>query len=400
MNSATPPVIKDVVLVGAGHAHVAVLRQFGMRPIRGVRITLISREVHTPYSGMLPGLVSGHYDFDQAHIDTGPLARFAGARLYQDEVVGLDLANRLIECADRPPVRYDLLSLNIGSTPNTASVPGAVEYAIPVKPIGGFLARFSALLARTIERSARTRIALVGAGAGGVELMLSVERRLRKETLQSGLDPANLSFVLISETPEILPTFPSEFRARFVKILATRGIRIVSDAAVTRVEKGRLIFANHEPVDADEILWTTQAAPAHWLKATGMPLDERGFLCVDEFLRVPGYDNVFAAGDTIAFRPRSIPKSGVYAVRAGPILSGNIRRTLTGRPLRPFRPQRNALYLVSNGEKYAVGTRNGIVVEGSWVWSWKDWIDRRFMAKFNDLPEMGPRHAIHSQESF
>ena len=388
MNSAGHPVIKDVVLVGAGHSHVAVLRMFGMKPIPGVRLTLISREVHTPYSGMLPGLIAGHYGIDDAHIDTGPLTRFAGARLYQDEVVGLDLAGRHVICRRRPPVAYDLLSLNIGSTPNTADVPGADEHAIAVKPIDGFLTRYEALEARVLARNGRTRLALVGAGAGGVELLLSVERRLRREVSRAGFDPGGLSFVLVSDVAEILPSFPAAFRSRFHAILAARGIAVVSGAAVARVEAGRLVLDGHAPVEADEILWTTQAAPARWLAQAGLPLDRRGFLAVDDTLRVTGQDGLFAAGDTIAFAARDLPKSGVYAVRAGPVLADNIRRTLTGRPLRPFRPQREALYLVSTGERHAVGTRNGLVVEGDWVWRWKDWIDRRFMRKFNELPEM------------
>src|SRR2546425_6326691 len=209
MQGVTHPVVKDVVLVGAGHSHVAVLRMFGMQPIPGVRFTLISREVHTPYSGMLPGLIAGHYGFDDAHIDTGPLARFAGARLYQDELVDLDLANRRVICRHRPPVPYDLLSLNIGSTPNTADVPGASEHAIPVKPIDGFLGRFNALVARVLARKGRARLALVGAGAGGVELLLSVERRLRREVIRAGFDADGLSFVLVSDVAEILPSFPA-----------------------------------------------------------------------------------------------------------------------------------------------------------------------------------------------
>jgi len=392
MKAATP-VLKDVVLVGAGHSHVTVLRMFGMKPIPGVRLTLISREVHTPYSGMLPGLIAGHYGFDDAHIDTGPLARFAGARLYQDEAVDLDLAGRHVICRRRPPVPYDLLSLNIGSTPNTADVPGASEHAIPVKPIDGFLRRFEALQARVLARKGRTAVALVGAGAGGVELLLAVEHRLRQAVTRAGFDASGLSFVLVSDVPDILPSFPAAFRARFHAVLAARGIAVITGAPVTRVEAGRLMLAGYGPLAADEILWTTQAAPARWLAKAGLPLEARGFLRVDQTLRVPGHDNVFAAGDTIAFSGRELPKSGVYAVRAGAALAENIRRTLTGRSLRRFRPQREALYLVSTGGRHAVGSRNGLVVEGDWVWRWKDWIDRRFMRKFNELPEMAPAPA-------
>src|SRR5262249_8474669 len=161
---------------------------FGMNPIPGVRFTLITREVHTPYSGMLPGLVAGHYGFDDAHIDTGPLARFAGARLYQDEAVALDLNGRHVICRDRPPVPYDVLSLTVGAPPHPGDVPGAHDHAIPVKPIDGFLARFEALKARVLARKGRTRLVLVGAGAGGVELLLSVERRLRREVEAAGFD--------------------------------------------------------------------------------------------------------------------------------------------------------------------------------------------------------------------
>ena len=390
MKGMAHPVIKDVVLVGAGHSHVTVLRMFGMKPIPGVRLTLISREVHTPYSGMLPGLIAGHYGFDDAHIDTGPLARFAGARLYQDEVVDLDLAGRHVICRRRPPVPYDLLSLNIGSTPNTADVPGASEHAIPVKPIDGFLRRFEALQARVLARKGRAAVALVGAGAGGVELLLAVEHRLRQAVTRAGFDAGGLSFVLVSDVADILPSFPAAFRARFHAILAARGSAVVTGAPVTAVEAGRLILEGYGPIAADEILWTTQAAPARWLAKAELPLDTRGFLRVDATLRVAGRDDVFAAGDTIAFSGRDLPKSGVYAVRAGPALADNIRRALTGRPLRRFRPQRQALYLVSTGARHAVGARNGLVVEGAWVWRWKDWIDRRFMRKYNDLPEMTP----------
>jgi selenide,water dikinase len=199
------------------------------------------------------------------------------------------------------------LSLNIGSTPNTADVPGASEHAIPVKPIDGFLSRFDALVARVLARKGRTRVALVGAGAGGVELLLSLEHRLRREVTRAGLDAGGLSFVLISAAPEILPNFPAAFQARFRRIFAARGIGVFTGAAVTRVESGRLLLDGHAPIEAEEILWTTQAAPARWLAKSGLPLDQRGFLRVDDALRVVGHDDVFAAGDTIAFSGRDLP---------------------------------------------------------------------------------------------
>jgi selenide, water dikinase len=388
MQSVTHPVVKDVVLIGAGHAHVAVLRMFAMAPLQGVRFTLITREVHTPYSGMLPGLIAGHYQFDDAHIDTGPLARFAGARLYQDEAVGLDLANQRIICRSRPAVPYDLLSINIGSTPNTTQTPGASEHATPVKPIDGFIDRFRAMKERVIGRRGQARIAVVGAGAGGVELILSVAHRLRREVSEAGFDAADLRFVLVTDAPDILPSFPRAFSAAFRDVLAARAIAVVAGSAVTQVEAGRLVLDGGAPVAADEILWTTQARPAAWLAGTGLALDRHGFIEVETTLRAKARDDVFAAGDVIAFPSRELPKSGVYAVRAGPVLADNIRRSLTGQTLRPFRPQREAMYLVSTGDTYAIGTRNGVVFKGAWVWRWKDWIDRRFMRRFNDLPEM------------
>ena len=383
------PVIKDVVLVGAGHAHVQVLRRFGMKPLAGVRFTLITREVHTPYSGMLPGFVAGRYAFDEVHIDTGPLARFAGARLYQSAAIDIDLTAKRVICDNRPPVPYDVLAIDTGSTPNTDVVPGAAEHAIPVKPIDRFLRHFDALRER-VSASGERRIALVGAGAGGVELLLSLEARLRREARAEGRDPARLSFVLVSGTETILPDFPEAFRRRFEAIYADRGIDIAAGSYVEQVEPGLLHIKDRPPIAADEFLWTTQARPPDWLKSTGLPLDEAGFIKVDQNLQAEGVADVFAAGDIIAFGPRPLPKSGVYAVRSGPVLAENIRRALNGEPLKPYKPQRDAMYLVSTGEDYAVGKKFGLTFAGRWVWRWKDRIDRRFMQRFNELPEMTP----------
>ena len=387
MKSAGTPVLKDIVLIGAGHAHVGVLRSFGMLPMPGVRLTLITRQVHTPYSGMLPGMIAGLYGYDDAHIDTGPLCRFAGARLYQSEVTGLDLTEKRVICADRPPVPYDVLSLNIGSTPST-SVKGVAEHAVPVKPIDGFLARFEAARDRVLALRGRATIAVVGAGAGGVELILSMQQRLDRDVADAGGDPKQLAFKLISSSSEILPSLPASVRRRFAAILQQRNIEIITGSAVEHVEPGAVAIAGGRVLAVDEVFWTTRATPAQWLAQTRLPLDADGFVKVRPTLQSVSHDDVFAAGDVASIEGHDLPKSGVYAVRAGAPLATNLRRLVAARPLIPYKPQRDALYLISTGEKHAIGTRNGLMLEGAWVWALKDYIDRRFMDRFNVLPDM------------
>ncbi len=212
MQSSEQPILRDIVLVGGGHSHVGVIKRFGMKPVPGVRLTVICRDTHTPYSGMLPGYIAGHYDYDEVHIDLRRLAEFAGARFYSDEVTGLDLPNKKALCVDHPPVSYDQLSINIGSTPQVGLVPGAADHSVPVKPIHQFNDRWIALLERVKNIEGKVRIAIVGAGAGGVELTLAMQYRLSNELRKLGRDPALLQFDLFTDTPQILPTHNPKVR--------------------------------------------------------------------------------------------------------------------------------------------------------------------------------------------
>lgn len=393
------PILKDIVLVGAGHAHVSVLRMFGMDPLPGVRLTLITRQAHTPYSGMLPGVIAGVYTADEAHIDTGPLSVFAGARLYCDEAIGLDLAGQRVLCRGRPPVPYDLLSIDIGSTPGHGGAAGVGEHAIPVKPIDGFLARFEAARARVLERRGRAAIAVVGAGAGGVELTLALETRLRAEISRAGFEPGGLALRLVDSGRDILAAFPKKMRARMSGVLRARGVEVLLGRKVVAAHAGGLTLDGGVEIAADEIFWTTQAAPAPWLADTGLGLDGRGFIRVGATLQSVTHPDVFAAGDIASMDGAPRPKSGVFAVRVGPPLAQNLRRAAQGRPLAPHRPQREAMYLLSTADGRALGARNGFAFEGAWVWRWKDRIDRRFMAMFNALPEMRAPDAAAPAES-
>lgn len=384
MNPAVP-IVKDLVLIGGGHSHVAVLRRFGMEPLAGARITLVGRDTDTPYSGMLPGLLANHYDFDDIHIDLRRLAGFAGARFYRDSVVGIDLENRLVLCAERPPVPFDVLSMNTGSTPST--VPGVAEHAIPVKPISRFYSHWMDLIDRAARASERLRIAVVGGGAGGVEVLLAAHHRLSRA-------PRSVEFHLVDRGADVLESHHARVRARFRRIFDERGIEVHLGRAVARVEAGAVVFDDGEALPADEILWCTAAGAPRWPAGSGLATDARGFVEVDACLQSTSHPGVFAAGDVASVVGHPRPKSGVFAVRQGPPLADNLRRALLGRPLAPFSPQKNFLSLITTGDKHAVLSRGGLSTDGERIWRLKDRIDRRFMRTFTDLPAMEPpRHA-------
>ncbi len=384
----TTPVLKDIVLIGAGHAHVGVLRMFGMNPVAGVRLTLITRQVHTPYSGMLPGLVAGTYQFDEAHIDCAPLAVFAGARIYHDEVCGLDLDAKRILCRSRPPVAFDAVSIDIGSTPAADNITSAHDVLVPVKPIDSFLARFEDVRRRVLDAKANADVVVVGGGAGGVELMFGLERRLRRDLAARGLGGGRLTFTIVSASAKLLPQFPERFRGLALEALRARGIDVLTAARVVCARGETIELEDGRTLPATAVFWTTQAAAAPWLRETGLALDANGFIRVGPTLQSVTHSDVFAAGDIASMDGAARPKSGVFAVRQGKPLADNLRRLVAGQPLRKYRPQREAMYLLSTADGRAIGSRNGLVFEGAWVWRWKDRIDRRFMDKFNALPAM------------
>ncbi|MGJ7457745.1 selenide, water dikinase SelD [Halomonas sp. MA07-2] len=386
------PVLRDIVLVGGGHTHVGVLKRFAMAPEPGVRLTLICRDTHTPYSGMLPGYIAGHYCYDDVHIDLRRLAEYAGARFFRDEAIGIDHDARTVLCRSRPPVSYDVMSINIGSTPRMDSVGGAGDHAVPVKPIHRFNDRWQTLLHRIEEHPVKTRVAVVGGGAGGVELLLAMQYRLGRELAARERDPAELSFALYTRGETILPTHNARVRARFEDTLARRHVTVHTGTDVVAVEAKRLKDADGHWHAADEIVWVTNAGGAAWLRDTHLALDDDGFIEVDDTLRSPSDPRIFAAGDIAHLINHPREKAGVFAVRQGRPLADNLRAAVTGRPLRPYRPQVKWLALISTGDRHAVASRGGLCFAGDWVWRWKDRIDRRFMARFmsqlNDLPPM------------
>jgi selenide,water dikinase len=345
-----------LVLVGAGHAHLEVLRQFA-RARPSWRVTLVTLRARSAYSGMLPGVLLGRLPPEEALIAVAPLAAAAGAELVIDEACAIEPEARRLTLASGRRLAWDLLSLDTGSAPSPA-MPRDGRW-LSVRPLDDFLAQWQAAEAAL---PARAEVAILGAGAAGVEIALSLAGRFRRDRRPAAIR-------LVERAGEILPGFPPGFRARMRRECLARGIRLETGAA-------------GPPPEADLGIWLAGATAPGWLAAAGLATDAGGFARVDVHLRSISHPHIFAAGDVASIDGAPRPKAGVFAVRQGPVLAANLVRAIAGRRLRRYRPQRAWLTLMALDERQAVAVRNGIWASGGWVWRWKDHIDRRFVARY------------------
>jgi selenide,water dikinase len=226
---------------------------------------------------------------------------------------------------------------------------------------------------------------VVGGGAGGVELLLSVQFHLRRLVEAAGRAADRLEYHLFTAAETLLPTHNRRTRGTFDRILADRDVRVHLSSRIVAVDAGLLRDAQGGAHAADEILWTTEARAPAWIREAGLATDEDGFVRVSPTLESVSHPGVFAAGDVASIVGYRLEKSGVYAVREGGVLAPNLRRAMRREPLRQYRPQRRFLSLISTGDRYAVASRGPFAFRGHWVWKWKDSIDRKFMRTYQEL---------------
>lgn len=364
------PYSRDLVLVGGGHTHALVLRMWGMNPLAGVRLTVINPDPTAAYSGMLPGFVAGHYDRDALDIDLVKLARFAGARLIAGAATAIDPVARTVTVPGRPPIAYDVASVDVGITSIMPSLPGIV----PAKPLGPFAERWAAYRANAQD----PKVAVIGAGAAGVELVLAMTHALRSD----GHKPQAHLIDAAEAVAGIGPVAQKLLRAE----LAKAGVEVVEHATVATVEAAAVVLADGRRIPADITIGAAGARPHDWLAQTGLDLHE-GYLTVGPTLQTSD-PAIFAVGDCAHMQHAPRPKAGVYAVRQAPILYENLRAALSGGALQSYRPQRDYLKLLSLGGKSALAEKLGTARKGRLLWLWKDRIDRSFMEKLRNLPAM------------
>ncbi|MDB5845339.1 MAG: hypothetical protein JWP79_2649, partial [Polaromonas sp.] len=370
--------MRHLVLLGAGHAHVHVLHRLAQDRPADLAITLVTPHSRQLYSGMVPGFVAGHYTLDECMIPLGGLLDRCGARHVQDSAVGLDADARTVALANGGTVAYDWLSLNTGPIMDRerieAQMPGARAHALFVRPIEAFGQLWPRVAA--MARQQKIHLAVVGAGAAGLELAMAAAHALGAPPSAPG---SRVTLVSGAQAPGA--SYPAGVQRRIARALQRLGVEVVQGSCAG-MAPGSLLLASGERLACDlPVLAVGAQAPA-WLAGSGLGLDGAGFVAVNAFQQSTSHAEVFAVGDVASRVDAPHARSGVYAVRAGPPLLANLRAALQGQPLTTYRPQQRTLNLLSCGSRHAIAVWGGLSVEGAWVWRWKDRIDRRFVAGY------------------
>lgn len=361
--------MKRLLLLGGGHAHLQVLRDFAAQPPAGARLTLVSPHPDLVYSGMVPGMVAGHYAPGDCAIPLAPLAKAAQAEFVSAAASGIDPGARIVQLEGGGTIAYDVLSVDVGGTVDRDTIPGAREHALFVRPMEHFARLSLDLLALADARS--LSVVVVGGGAGGVELAMALQHRLAQRARVS---------LLTGGTPP-LPSYPAAVQRRTVRALRRCGVTLFEDSC-ERIEAGHVVLGRGGRLACDATVVATGTTAPAWLRGSALALDEQGFIATGATLQSTSHPEVFAAGDVASRRDAPQPKSGVYAVRAGPPLALNLRRFIAGGELQRYKPQRRSLNLLSCGERYAIASWGAWSAEGRWAWRWKDRIDRGFVGRF------------------
>lgn len=372
--------MKHLVLAGAGHAHLHVLKALAARPWQGVEVTLISPYARQIYSGMLPGWMAGHYSLDQCAAVLGPLLKAAKVRFIQDSVTGLNAKRRIIQTLHAGNIAYDALSLDTGAQVDASCLAATGAKLLAIRPIENFVVDWTRQV-ECFKKQGKACLAVVGGGAAGVELALAARYRLVCE-----LGEKNVQVTLVAGSG-LLPGHGASIVRQVTDTLARYRIDVVRGYAAG--SSSGLQLNDGTTISVDCIIAATGVKPAAWLAESRLALAQDGFIAVQDGQRSISHPEVFAAGDVASRIDTPHAKSGVYAVRAGPVLATNLNRVLMGHSTLSYRPQKRSLYLLATGPKEAIMSWGSLSASGGWAWKWKDWIDRRFMRQYDLNPETG-----------
>lgn len=356
-----------LLLAGGGHAQVAVLADWIARgPPPGAQAVLLTPHRHLRYSGMVPGWLAGQHGKDEGLVDCAALAARAGAAWVPGRCAALDPAARVVTTDDGVQIGFDVAAFDTGGVGQGAALLGDDPRLIDARPI-------DALVETLAARPAPKHAVVAGGGAGGVELAFGLRNRAGA--------PRPPRVTLVTGADGLLPGFAPAVRQRAARALARQGIALI--AAEARFCGGAIMAGSASLEPADMVIAALGSAAPGWVRASGIAADAAGFIAVDAHHRSISHPQIFAAGDIAARTDRPLARSGVHAVRAGPVIAANLRAVLAGAPPpRTYRPRPHNLYLLNTGDGAAIASYGPLAAEGRWLLALKHRIDKRWIAQY------------------
>lgn len=349
----------DLLLIGAGHAHLGVLRRWALVERPPGRIALLSAGPVAWYSGMLPGLLAGRHSAADCQVELQALCRAAKVELIISPVESLSAAQQQVQLDDGRTLDASWLSLNVGAQISAPQQQGEAMQLLAVKPFDKFLAGWQQWQATPQP------MAILGGGAAGVELALALADKV-----------PHLSLFCAGH---LLDGLSPGLRLRALGHLRQHRVEVREDCPISRIENDCLLSANAPVWRGQRLLLASGAKAFAWPQHSGLGCDERGFVLIAPTLQSYTHPTIFAVGDCA-----SLPgarKSGVYAVRQGPVLATNLSAALRGLPLKRYRPQRQSLALLATGDGGALLDWHGYSAGGQLYGRWKDFLDKGFIQR-------------------
>ena len=380
-----------VVLLGVGHTNAHVLRMWKMNPISDANLVCVSNFPVATYSGMMPGVLAGQYPQESMEIDLVRLCRSAGARLVISEVTGLDVEKQELLFADRPALRFDQLSIGVGSVPTFDGVNiESDENLLAIKPMQTFLQRLDARLA-SYDRKHAVKVAIVGGGIGSIETAFCLKKKLLDEGRAHQIS-------LVTRASEVGKGLATSTQKVIETQLDAKEIELIKGRAVIGIEQDKLRLDTQKLLDVDVVIWGTGAVAPKLLESLPLEKDERGFIATKPTLQSLSSDTIYAVGDTGTIAGHETDKAGVFAVRQGPVLWRNIQNVLEDRRMAPYEPQSEYLKLINTADGKSIAQRKGRGHYAQWCWWLKDRIDRKFMEMYQDYEPM-PMDEMPAEDS-
>lgn len=361
-----------LVLVGGGHAHLGVLADWIENGTPAGHHILLSPGRHARYSGMIPGTLAGDYRVEDGLIDLHALAERAGITMIYERCIGLGDEGRSLLTESGDTIGFDWCSFDTGGVGAAREMVGDDPRLLDVRPITSFLERFEERMSANAKEE--MRVAVLGGGAGGVELTFALRKRLG----------ARGTVVLVAGAEGLLASFGRRARRLVRRELAAQGIQVIEENA--RFDSGVLMAGERSLEPLNAVLAALPAGAPEWPRASGFAVDEHGFIAVDWHQRSLSHPTIFAAGDVASRQDQFVPHSGVHAVHTGPVLAQNLRHALDGKGgLASYNPRPASLYLLSTGDGAGVATYGPLAAQGAWADRLKRWIDTRWIERFAKL---------------